>query len=295
MERNSLMYKTRRKIQLIAHLLFPDVFMSKLYYRILLKKKLNLNNPKTFNEKMQWLKLYYFPENPTVIQCSDKVAVRDYVKQKGLGDILVPQWGTWDNADQIDWEALPKQFVLKCNHGCAYNILCHDKEKFDIKSAKKQLNAWIKEDFGAFNIEPHYSRIKQRKILCEKYLGACITDYKFFCFNGEPQYIYVATDMIHDRQSQMGFFYIDGKRMPMKRNEYAEIGEINHPYFFEEMRSCAKVLSRDFPFVRVDFFVFEDRYYFAELTFTPGACVMQFNPDRFDLEWGKQLDISAVR
>jgi len=159
MERDSVIYKLRRKLQIVAHKIFPNELMSKFYYRIVLYKKLNLRNPQTFNEKLQWYKLNYFPNNPLVVTCTDKYQVRNYVEKKGFGKHLTKLLGSWDDSNEIAWEELPKKFVLKCNHGCAYNILCSDKDSFDKKKATKQLNRWLKEDFGAFNIEIHYSNI----------------------------------------------------------------------------------------------------------------------------------------
>lgn len=294
MDRDSIFYKIRRKGQVIAHHLLPDEFMCKLYSKVVLHKDIDLKNPKTFNEKIQWMKIHYYPNNKLVVQGADKYAVRSYVESKGLGDILVPLLGHWDSADKIDWEKLPEKFVLKCNHGCAYNILCNDKANFDKEAAVKQLKKWMQEDFGAFNIELHYSKIKPH-ITCEEFLGDCIMDYKFFCFNGEPKYIYVSNDLIHDRQAQIGFFYLDGSKMPMTRDDYTDIPSVTLPPFFEEMKEAAIKLSKDFPFVRVGFFLANDRYYFAELTFTPGAGMMPFNPEKFDLEWGKMLDIEKLR
>ena len=129
-------------------------------------------------------------------------------------------------------------------------------------------------------------------ITCEVYLGDNITDYKFFCFNGVPKYIYVSNDLVHDRKAQIGFFNLDGSKMPLKRNDYTDIPSVDFPDFFEEMRKTAENLCQDFPFVRVDFFIANNTYYFAELTFTPSACMMPFNPQKYDYEWGKELDIS---
>ena len=272
MERDSLLYKARRKCQVIAQKIMPDETMCKFYSRILLKKKVDLKNPKTFNEKIQWLKIHDYPTNHLVINGADKYRVREYVEKKGL----------------------PNKFVLKCNHGCAYNILCNDKESFNKADAMSKMKKWMREDFGAFNIEPHYSKIKPH-ITCEKYLGECITDYKFFCFNGAPKYIYISSDLIHDRQAQIGFFYLDGKKMPLVRDDYAPMDIEELPSFFVNMKRDAKILCEEFPFVRVDFFVTNDTYYFAELTFTPSGGMMPFNPDKYDLEWGNMLDISALR
>lgn len=295
MERDSLLYIIRRKCQVIAHKFVSDEAMSQFYYKVVLKKKLNLKNPQTFNEKLQWLKLYYYPFNALVIKCADKYAVREYIAKKGYGDLLVPLAGVWENANDIEWDKLPDKFVLKCNHGCAYNIVCSDKKRIDIKKTVKQLNKWLKEDFGAFNIELHYSKIKPRLITCEKYLGDCITDYKFFCFNGEPKYVYVSNDLIHDRQAQIGFFNIDGSKLELKRDDYANIDNVNFPEFYHKMLNVAKELCSDFPFVRVDFFIANNRYYFAELTFTPSACMMPFDPEKFDFEWGKLIEISNLK
>jgi hypothetical protein len=293
MERDSNLYKIRRHIQVLASKIMPDALMSKFYFKVVLGKKLNIKNPQTFNEKLQWLKLNYLPKNPLVVQCADKFKVREYIKQKGFEEKLVPLLGDWDSAGKIDWSKLPKKFVLKCNHGCAYNILCADKDSFDKENAVRQLNTWMKEDFGAFNIERHYSKIIPH-ITCEEYLGDNITDYKYFCFNGEPKFIYVSTDLVHDRQAQIGFFYLDGSKMPLKRDDYTDIPSVDLPSFFNEMTDMAKILSQDFPFVRVDFFIANNQYYFAELTFTPSACMMPFNPDKYDLEWGQMIDLSRI-
>ena len=290
MERDSFLYKARRQCQVIAHKIMPDETMCKFYSRILLKKKVDLKNPQTFNEKIQWLKLHDYPNNPLVIQGADKYRVRKYVEEKGLGNILVPLIGEWDDPDKINWDELPDKFVLKCNHGCAYNIVCSDKSTFDKEDAIKKMKKWMKEDFGAFNIETHYSKIVPH-ITCEEYLGECITDYKFFCFNGKPQYIYISSDLIHDRQAQIGFFYLDGKKMPLIRDDYAPMDIDQLPNFFEDMKRDAEVLCQDFPFVRVDFFIANNTYYFAELTFTPSGGMMPFNPTKYDLEWGKMLTL----
>ena len=295
MERDNFLYKIRRKIQVLAHKIFSNEFMSKLYFKIILNENLDLDNPKTFNEKLQWLKLYYYPNNELVIKCADKYLVREYLRDREYEEKLVPLLGVWDNAKQINWDKLPNQFVLKCNHGCAYNIICNDKEKFDKRNSIKQLNKWMKQDFGAFNIELHYSKIKQHKIICEEFLGENLMDYKFFCFNGKPKFIYVSSDLIHDRQAKIGFFNLDGSKMQLQRDDYENIENIEMPFFYNEMLEMAANLCNEFPFVRVDFFVTKEKYYFAELTFTPSACMMPFNPKNYDLEWGNLLNIEKER
>ena len=151
--------------------------------------------------------------------------------------------GAWDGTDDIEWASLPDKFVLKCNHGCAYNIVCNDKATFDIANAKTKLDEWLREDFGEFNIEPHYSKIKHKKIICEKFLGDKITDYKFFCFNGEPKCLYVSNNLIHDREAQIGFFNLDGTKMEMKRDDYADIGQMPTGGVLTELIAIAKELG----------------------------------------------------
>ena len=294
MERDSIMYKFRRNLQVIAHNFFSNEMMSKFYYRVVLHKNLNLENPKTFNEKLQWYKLNDFPNNPLVVQGADKYRVRDYVENKGLGKYLTNLLGSWDDAREIEWDKLPNEFVLKCNHGCAYNILCSNKKEFDLKQATNQLNKWMKEDFGAYNIEIHYSKIQPRKIICEEYLGDVITDYKFYCFNGVPHFFYVSYDLIHDRQAKIGFFNIDGSKLPLVRDDYENINEVDLPDFYDEMLNVAIKLCKDFPFVRVDFFIANNKFYFAELTFTPAAAMMPIKPEKYDVEWGELLNINKA-
>lgn len=294
MERESVIYKTRRKLQVLASHILPKAVLSKIYFRIVMKEKLNLKNPKTFNEKLQWLKLNYFPYNKTVVDCADKYAVREFVKSKGLEELLNELLGNWTDARVINWGELPEKFVLKCNHGCAYNLVCSDIDHFDKERAVKQLNKWLREDFGAFNIEPHYSKIKPRRIICEEYLGSDIVDYKFFCLNGEPKFLYVSEDLIHDRQARIGFYNVDGTKIPLIKSSYGDLKNVVFPSFYKEMLRDAEILAEDFPFVRVDYFVTKNRFYFAELTFTPGGCMNEFNPAEYDMLWGKELDISQL-
>lgn len=293
MNRDSFLYKTRRQCQKLAYFILPNELLSKIYCKIVIHENVNIRKPKTLNEKLQWLKLYYCPNNPLVVQCADKYQVRDYITSKGYSQSLTKLLGVWEKVEDIDWEKLPSKFVLKCTHGCAYNILCKDKKIFDKEEAKKKLSKWLKEDFAAFNVELHYGKIKPRRIICEEYLGDVIVDYKFFCFNGEPKFFYVSSDLIHDRQAEMGFFSIDGRKLPLIRNDYKDIGNIEMPDCLSDMLKASRVLSEDFPFVRVDFFVLGNSYKFAELTFTPAAAMMPISPKKYDIEWGELLQLPS--
>ena len=242
MERDTFLYKARRSLQAAAHKLLPDSFLSKLYSRIVIGKWPDLDDPRTFNEKIQWMKLYYYPNDPNVIRATDKLAAREFAAEKGAVSPAPRVLGIWDRADKIDWDELPEAFMLKCNHGCAYNIAVKDKNAADKKKISKQLDRWLGEDFGAFNVELHYSKIMDRRIFCEEYLGDCIEDYKFFCFNGKPQFVYVSSDLIHDRQAKMGFFRLNGEKMQMRRDDYEDIGSIELPPFYDAMLADAAKL-----------------------------------------------------
>ena len=291
MERDSFIYKARRKIQVVAHKLFSNEFMSKLHFKIVLKEKLDLKNPRTFNEKLQWLKLYYYPQNDLAVKCADKYRVREYIKDKEYENTLVPLLGAWDNVEDIDWDSLPNKFVLKCNHGCAYNIVCNDKTEFDRIKAKKQLNTWLKEDFGAFNIEPHYSNIKKHKITCEEFLGDNLVDYKFFCFNGKPEYLYVLADRKVGDKAGLGVFKADTyeKLNVVRCDEKPLERVVEKPQVYDKMYEIAQILSRPFPESRIDLYCIDNKVYFGEITFFDGSGYMKFDPDEFDFTMGDKF------
>lgn len=293
MERDNILYKARRKLQRVAYRVFSKKLLSGMYYAILLKKLPDIKSPKTFNEKLQWLKLNYYPYVPLVSFCTDKYSSRQYVKDKGYEHLLTKIYGVWQSPEDINWEDLPHKFVLKCTHGCAYNIFCTDKESINKKDVCNTLKKWMKEDFAVFNVEPHYSKITPR-IICEEHLGEIMIDYKFFCFNGKPEFFYVSSDFAHDRQCKIGFFDMNGKRIPLVRKDYGDIGDIELVDYINEMAEVAKELSKDFPFVRVDFFICENKFKFSELTFTPSAAMMPICPQKYDDEWGDLLKLPPM-
>ncbi|MBQ4528075.1 MAG: glycosyl transferase [Clostridia bacterium] len=285
-----LVYKIRRKCQVAALKLTSPEFMSKIYFKAVLGKKLNLKNPQTFNEKLQWLKLYEWPNNPIAVQCGDKFTVREYVEQKGMGEYLNDLIGVWENVDDIDWDSLPNQFAMKCTHGCAYNIICDDKSKLDIEKTKKTLKQWMKEDFGKFNVELHYSKMKPR-IICEKFLGGNMVDYKFFCFKGKSEFMYIAQGFGKGDNEQITFFDKAGKKAPFGRSDYPVYEDATLPESYEKMKALSEELAKDLPFVRVDWFEVDGKIYFGELTFTPCGGLMKITPDEYDGIWGKLIDL----
>lgn len=288
--KKSLIYKIRRKGQIIAYSILGKEVMSKIYFKIVLKKKLDLKNPQSFNEKLQWLKLYRWPKDENAIKCADKYRVREYLQERGYSEYVNELYGVWKNAEDIDWDALPEQFVLKCNHGCGYNILCPDKSKLDIKKTKKQLNQWLKEDFSKFNAEPHYNKIEPR-IICEKFLGGNIVNYNIFCCNGKPEFFSVIEGLGGGSDEALTYYYADERKAEFYSAAYPQ-SEKSLPACLGKMKEIAAEVAKAFPFVRVDFFEVEGKIYFSELTFTPGGALIPFTPREYDEKLGKLLDIS---
>ena len=288
--KKTLKYRVRRKCQVMAYNILTPEILSKIYFKIVLKKKLNLENPKSFNEKLQWLKLYYWPQNKDAIVCADKYGVRDYLIEKGYGEYVNDLYGVWSNADDIDWVNLPEQFVLKCNHGCGYNILCPDKSKLNIEETKKQLNKWLKEDFSKFNAEPHYAKIEPR-IICEKFLGGNIVNYNIFCCNGKPIYFSVIEGLGAGTDEALTYYYADGRKAEFYSAAYPQSHK-SLPDCLGKMKELAEEIAKEFPFVRVDFFEIGGKIVFSELTFTPGGALIPFTPREYDDRLGNLLDIS---
>lgn len=170
MHRRSAIWHLRRKCQAIATKILGYGTMTKIYYYIFLKERCNLKYPKNLNEKICWLKVNKYEGDKLVIQCADKFLVREYIRKQIDKKYLVPLLNVWNNVEEINFDELPDKFILKCNHGCGYNILVDNKNKLNISEAKRKLNKWMKEDFSLYNAEPQYCHIP-RKIICEKHLG----------------------------------------------------------------------------------------------------------------------------
>ena len=257
--------------------LISPTIVSKIRYKNNFGRALNLENPTEFNEKLQWLKLKRYQNDPLVIQCADKVRVREYVEQCGCGEMLIECLGVYEDPECIPWEQLPEQFVLKCNHGAGYNIVCNDKSSLDIEAAKKQLKEWLKDDYSLTYAEMHYHQIK-RKIICEKYIqpedGILPDDYKVYCFNGEAFCTMLCKEREQEENCKYYFFDKECNFKPWDSST-ADLKDvrIEKPKQFEKMIAYAEKISKAFPFVRVDLYVMEDRIYFGEMTFTPCGCL----------------------
>ncbi|SEN33834.1 ATP-grasp fold amidoligase family protein [Lihuaxuella thermophila] len=255
---------------------------------------LNLENPIRYTEKLQWLK--YNWRDPLLTVCADKWLVRQYVKEQGYESILNDLYGVYDHPDEIDFEKLPNQFVLKCNHGTGYNIICKNKNTLDIQKTRKQLNRWLKETFGLWMGEWNYSNI-QRKIICEKFLqnedGTTIYDYKIFCFGGRAHYIQVDVDRFGEHCRNI---YDTNWSLMNIRLRYPHVPfEIKKPTQLEKMISIAEKLAEPFCEVRVDFYSINAQIVFGELTFFHASGYQKFIPDEWDIIWGKLIDLSSIK
>ena len=273
----------------------PDITMIKIQYRMKTGRKLNLKNPQRFTEKLQWYKLYY--RNPLMKTCSDKYDVRKYVEFKGLSSILNDLYGIYNNVNEINIELLPRSFVLKTTDGGGGNniILCNNKERFDFESAKKKLNEWQKQKLKKpAGREWCYEGAKS-KIICEKLLPRDsrndLPDYKFFCFNGKVEFLYVMIDYTDNHDNgKMGFYDKKFNKLPFYRNDFKEIDfDLVKPKNFEKMVEYAEILSKDFPHVRVDFYNIDGKIIFGELTFYNASGYVTFSPDQTDFEIGKKF------
>jgi hypothetical protein len=268
------------------HLSFED---ARLYYLNRTNKLLRYSHVHDMNEKLFWIHRYC--NDPLVVKCSDKYLMREYVKDCGCDNILIPLYGVWDNANDIDFDSLPSKFVLKCNHGCGYNIICKDKSTFDTEDAKQTLNRWMSEKYGVENNEYHYSKITP-KIICEQYLDSAdddsLTDYKIHCINGKPQFVLVCSDRdVKKRTVNLVSYSLDWKRLPYLKNEGQK--DIPQPLHLNEMIEYATRLSKPFPYVRVDFYYVDDKIYIGELTFTPAGNIMDYYKDSTLQMMGKEL------
>lgn len=285
-------FKDREKrLRLIYKLsILPDVPYLKLVYRIKTGRKLNLKNPKGFNEKQNWLKLH--DTHPEYTQLVDKYAVRSYISQRIGEQYLFPLLGKWDSFDSIDFSALPDRFVLKCNHDSGSVKIIKDKDKMDRSELKTFFDERLRMNSYYFGREYPYKDVKPC-IIAEKYMEATndqgINDYKFFCFNGKPEIMFVATDRATD--VKFDFFDMDFTHLDIY-NIHPNAGcVIEKPKAFEEMKEIASELSKGMKFVRIDLYEIDGRVYFGEFTFFHGGGFYLFSPEEWERKLGDYIDI----
>ena len=267
----------------------------KLAYRASIGKKLSLNNPQTFNEKLQWLKLYDRKSEYTMM--ADKYLVRKYIAEKLGEEYLIPLLGAWDSPEEIDFDALPNQFVLKCNHNSGLGMcICKDKSKLDIEKVKHELEKGLAQDYYLTGREWIYKDIP-RKIICEQFMEdettAELRDYKFMCFDGIVKCSFVCSERFNDEGLHVTFFDRNWKVMPFERRYPHKEEGVVKPVHYEKMVELAETLSKNLPFVRVDFYEVNGKIYFGELTFFPGSGFEEFTPETWDYTLGSWIDLRA--
>ena len=289
-----------------------DIFMERLMYYIgsdrqylkyWFKNKMgyypDLDNPKTFNEKLQWLKLYY--RKPILTTLVDKYAVKKYVADKIGEEYIIPTLGVWNSFDEIDFNSLPNQFVLKCTHDSGGLVICKDKSKLDIQAAKAKIERSLATDFYKLGREWPYKNVP-RRIIAEKYMeditkpdSADLIDYKFYCFNGDPVYCQV----IRDRSTieTIDFYDMDWNHMPfVGLNPVASNGitPVARPANFEDMKRVCKELAKNKPFTRIDMYEINQKEFFGEITLFPGCGFGTFTPEEWNYKLGELIDLQGV-
>lgn len=274
----------------------PDKSMIKLQYFIKVGTRLNLKSPIRFTEKIQWYKLFY--RDPLMTQCADKYKVREYIIQKGYEDILVPLYGVYENAGEIGFNELPNEFVLKTNNGSHTNIICKDKSKLNIEETISIINNWIEKRPVKLGREWAYYDIKPL-VICEKYLkdhtnqSDGINDYKFICFNGKAQYVWMDIDRYTNHKRN--FYDLDWNYLDISSDVPNYGDSICRPSALDDMIRIANTLAEDFPHVRVDLYWVNNKIYFGELTFYMFSGYESFKPDEFDFILGKEFILPEKR
>lgn len=260
--------------------------------KVRMNKKMNIENPKTFNEKLQWLKLY--DRNPEYTKMVDKYEAKKYVSEIIGDEYIIPTLGIYNNFDEIDFEKLPNQFVMKCTHNSGGNIICKDKGQFDYKFARKWMGNCLKRNYYNYNKEWVYKNIKPR-IIVEKYMQDRgedeLKDYKLMCFNGKVKCSFVCSDRYNNKGLKVDFFDINWNKMPFERKYPNSTQKIQKPINYELMIEFAEKLSRNIPFLRVDFYEINGKIYFGELTFFPGSGFEEFRPEKYDRILGDMLEL----
>lgn len=265
-----------------------------LYYLMKLKKVLHFGNPKSFNEKLQWLKLYDRKKIYTTMV--DKYEAKDYVAERIGEEYIIPTLGVWERVEDIDFDALPEKFVLKCTHDSGGLIVCRDKSKLNLEKTKRILAKSLKNDFYIEAREWPYKNVK-RRIIAETYMEDEIqkkglVDYKFYCFDGKPQFLYISKGLEDHATASISFLNLDWTFAPFQRSDYKGFETLpEKPAGYETMLKLAEQLSAGSSFLRVDLYEIGGKVYFSELTFTPCGGTMRFAPPEWDDKIGQMLTL----
>lgn len=292
-----LLFRVHRLVAFVV----PDEPFVRIQYWWRRRRWLNLRNPTLYNEKIQWLKLHY--RDPLLRICVDKWEVREYVRRKGLGRILVPCGGVFDDAQQIDWNALPSEFILKLTNGSSFNEICSNGSTFNRAEVSKRFEHWKSLDFYSARREWAYKDVPNR-IICEHLLrsesGGLPSDYRFFCFHGKVKVIAVDLDSVVEGKKTSNYFRhlfdrdwqeIDARiQYPRKPGSF-----VPRPKALDEMIDVAETLAEDFPAARVDLYEVSGRIYFGEITFYHASGYQEIVPREFEELMGSWIDLGTIK
>ena len=269
----------------------PDKIYIKKIYKEKTGKELNLKNPQTFNEKLQWLKLY--DRKPKYTKMVDKYEAKEYVSKIIGKKYIIPTIGIYNSFDEIDFSKLPKQFVMKCTHDSGGIVICKDKDKLNIEEAKIKINNSLNNNYYWMWREWPYKKVKPR-IIIEKYMEDKETkqlrDYKYFCFDGKAKLMFIASDRcIH--KTKFNFYDMDFNLLSFKQHYPNDKRKIKKPKSFNKMKELAEKLSKGLPQIRVDFYEINGKVYFGELTFCHFAGIVPFEPEEWDYKLGELIKL----
>lgn len=276
--------------------LLPDRLFLKLKFMYRMGYLLNLDSPKTYNEKLQWMKLHL--RKPIMTTMVDKYAAKEYVAKIIGNEYIIPTLGIWESVDDIDFDKLPNQFVLKCTHDSGGLVVCKDKSSLDVEKAKSKLRIALKNNYYYSNREWPYLNVP-RRIICEQYMedesGYELKDYKWFCFDGEPKALFIATDrQVAGEETKFDFFDTEFTHLPFTNGHPNATKKICKPKGFEKMKILAAKLSEGWPHLRVDFYDINGKIYFGELTFYHWSGMTPFEPKEWDLKFGEWINLSQL-
>ena len=272
----------------------PDREYLRRVYKARLGKELRLENPVTFNEKLQWLKLN--DSRPEYRLMADKAEAKKYVASIIGEEYIVPTIGVYNSLDEVDFNVLPDRFVLKCTHDSGGLVICEGKASFDTAKAKKTLRHFLARDYFTQWREWQYKDLPHR-LIAEEYIEADggLADYKIHCFNGEPRLILVCRDRFASTGLTEDFFTETWEHLDVRRPEHPNSsGRIEKPAQLGEMLRLARELARDIPFVRIDFYIANEKILFSEITLYPASGLTAFVPDSWDRTFGDWLDLKAI-
>ena len=289
-------YRTRVLIKLGYYdSLSDEEFLKKVFPKYM-GYPLDLENPKTFSEKLQWLKVNY--RNPIQTVMVDKHEAKHFIAERVGNQYIIPTLAVWDSVEDIDIDALPNQFVLKSTHDSGGIVICKDKSSLDFEAAKAKLSVSLKRDYSKIAREWPYQNVL-RRIIAEEYISELgnddLLDYKMYSFHGEPKLTVVCSDRFSKTETRMNFYNIDWEPMGIHFGHYPPLPlEFPKPATYEEMKRLTAELSKDCPFLRVDFYEIKGRLFIGELTFFPGAGLEKFRPMSKDYELGEWLHLETV-